>query len=227
MYIIDLTLTLPLLAILCVILYRGALSRTRPAPEATRLHLARAGLAWAVAYPLLALCLNFGLASSLEKQYAFDGNERGITSVELSPEPFAPLNWKVVGIAPDKYYMGRFFLPDPSAQIAFSPYDRPDPDFWKALRRDIPLFDIYGDFVTYPFQTVSVGPDGETYTFADIRYEATLPELMEKVGRGDGIFLMQAKREHGKVAAYRFLYRGREAADTPWQSAPEDRSHAG
>ena len=219
MYIIDLAMTLPLLCILGVILYRGGLSKTRPAPEDARARLARGGLAWLIIYPLLMLGLNHTIASSLAARYAATGNERGIAAIELSPEPFAPLNWKVVGIAPDKYYMGRFFLPSPGREIAFTAYGRPDARFFKA-REDIPLFRLFGQFATYPFETVANDGEDTVYTFADVRYEATLPGLMNALGRSDGLFLMQVKMRDGAFAAYRFLYRGRDAATTKWETVP-------
>ena len=228
MYIIDLSMTLPLIAALLFILWRGGLSPISPAPEKTRLRVARTALSWLVAYPILALCLNHTLAANLASKYAAPGNEQRITSVELSPEPFAPLNWKVVAIAPDTYYMGRLFLPDQAGDIAFTAYDRPDPALWETLRHDIDLFRLYGQFASYPFLTMATdGNGGEIDTFADVRYEATLPGLMNALGRADGIFLMQARRENGTVTAYRFLYRGRDADSTPWQTVNRTKNHAG
>ncbi|SBW09829.1 conserved membrane hypothetical protein [uncultured delta proteobacterium] len=226
MYIIDFSLTLPLIAILGAILVKGGLSPKRPAPEAARTRLARGGLVWLIAYPVLALCLNYGIASNLKTAYAFSGNTQGITSVELSPEPFAPLNWKVVPIAPDKYYMGRFFLPSRDRDISFTAYERPDAVFGKA-QEDIPLFRLFGRFATYTFATVAREGDDTVYTFADVRYEATMPGLMAAVGRSDGIFLMQIKMRDGTFAAYRFLYRGRDAATTKWETAPGIPANAG
>ncbi len=228
MYIIDLSLTLPLIAALLFILYKGGLSPVSPAPEKTRLRFARGALCWLFAYPGLALCRTYALAADLASRYARPGNERGIVSVELSPEPFAPLNWKVIAIAPDTYYMGRLSLLHPAGEMVFTAYDRPDPALWETLRHDIGLFRLYGQFVTYPFLTVNPdGDGGEIDTFADVRYEATMPELMAAVGRADGIFLMQAKRKNGRVTAYRFLYRGRDAATTPWEPVTAENRHAG
>ena len=215
MYIIDLLMTLPLLAVWALILRRGG-SR---APDAARIRPARLALAWLACYPLAALALNHTIASHLESTYAAKGNKMGITRVELSPEPFAPLNWKVVGIAPGKYHMARFFLPDAGKELIFTTYDRVTPALWSRLQEEAPLFSVYAKFTTYPLQTVVRDPDGlSTYTFQDVRYEATLPELMAAVGRTDGIFLMQARvTEKGNLAAYRFLKRGRDAIATPWR----------
>ncbi|MCC8194307.1 MAG: metal-dependent hydrolase [Deltaproteobacteria bacterium] len=220
MYIIDLAMTLPLLAVLGIILAKGGLSPANPAPEKARTRLARGGLVWLVAYPLLALGLNYGLASHLTREYAGRGNKEGITRVELSPEPFAPLNWKFIGIAPDAYYMGRYFLLSPGRDIPLTAYARPDGLFEKA-REAIPLFRLFDKFATYAFETVGKDGSDTVHTFADVRYEATLPALMNALGRGDGIFLMQIKTRDGDLAAYRFLYRGRDAATTQWEPVPK------
>lgn len=215
MYIVDLLLTLPLLAVWFIVLRRGG-SR---APERLRAIPARSALAWLVCYPLAALALNHTLAARLEAVYAVPGNPLGITRVELSPEPFSPLNWKVVGIAPDKYHMASLFLLRPGREPVFTAHNRVTPSLWAKLQREEPLFSIYAKFATYPLQTVSGESGGTaTYTFRDMRYDTTLPELMAAVGRTDGLFLMQAKvTAAGELAAYRFLKRGREGAVTPWR----------
>lgn len=213
MYIIDFSLTLPLLAVWFVLLVRGG-SR---APATRRLPAARLALGWLLAYPLLCLAVNQGASSYLEKRYAAQGNEWGIQAVELSPEPFAPLNWKVVGIAPETYWMGRFFLPRPGAAIALKPYARVTA-LWDTLRAEVPVFALYAQFASYPTEsteTSSLGP--ATTTFRDVRYETTLPGLLKTFGRDDGYFLMQAKWNKDVLLDYRFLYRGREAGSTPWE----------
>lgn len=215
MYIVDLLLTLPLLAVWIFILRRGGSG----APERARVFPARSALAWLLCYPLMALALNHALAARLEMIYAARGNPLGITRVELSPEPFAPLNWKVVGIAPDKYHMARLFLPRAGSELVFTAHDRVTSPLWEKLQQEEPLFSVYAKFVTYPLQTVSAESGGNaTYTFRDMRYEATLPKLMAAVGRTDGLFLMQAKlTAAGELVAYRFLKRGREETVTPWR----------
>lgn len=219
MYIIDLLLTLPLLAALLILLRRGV----RRMPPLSRVRLARGALLWLFCYPLAALALNHALAANLEERYARKGNDLGITGVELSPEPFSPLNWKVVGIAPDAYYMGRYLLTRPGEDLAFTKYNRVDPGLWNKLRADVPVFSLFSDFATYPYQTERPTGDGKRLiTFADLRYEATMPGLMEAVGRGDGIFLMQAKTgTNGAPVAWRFLFRGRDAATQPWTVLPD------
>lgn len=211
-YIIDPFLTLPLLAVWFVILRRGGSG----APAERRAPLARRALTWLCVYPLGCLALNFGVTAYLEKIYAAPGNARGITRVELSPEPFAPLNWKVVGIARDTYFMGRFFLPRPGRGLEFAAYERVNPELWDRLQREASLFSMYAKFAAYPFQTVDSDLDDARYTFRDVRYEATLPKLANAVNRNDGLFLMQAKIRDGALQAYRFLHRGREDGSTPW-----------
>lgn len=224
MYIIDLLLTVPLLAAWFVILRHGG-SR---APESSRLPLARTALLWLLCYPLAALAINYTAASNLEARYAAPGNARCITRVELSPEPFAPLNWKAVATAPNAYYMGRFLATMPGRDVSFTAYSRVDRTLWESLRADIPVFFLYADFVTYPYQQKTVQPDGSILlTYADIRYESTLPGLMAAVGRSDGIFLMQVRENSEKKAsAWRFLYRGKDAATEPWVSLPPKGSAA-
>ncbi|MDL2209669.1 metal-dependent hydrolase [Desulfovibrio sp. OttesenSCG-928-O18] len=212
MYIIDLAMTLPLLAVWIVILRRGGSG----AAAERRVPLARRALAWIFVYPLCCLALNFGLTAHLEKLYAAPGNAQGMTRMELSPEPFAPLNWKAVGISRDAYFMGRVFLPRMGREIPFTRYERVNPELWAELQRDAPLFSLYAKFATYPFQTAE-SRSGETlYTFRDVRYEATLPGLINAVGRSDGLFLMQARVKDGRPQACRFLHRGRESDSTPW-----------
>jgi inner membrane protein len=213
MYIIDFWLTVPLLLVWLLVIRRGSL-----APDEARARTARRGLAWLVAYPLIALAINHALASQLTKTYAAPGNERGITRLELSPEPFAPFNWKVVGIAPATYHMGQFFVPHAGRDIRFTPYARADAALWETLRRAVPLFAAYDAFAAYPAQTTKPLADGREYTFRDVRYESTLPELMNALGRSDGLFLMQAKvSPEGRPEAYRFLYRGRDEKTARWE----------
>lgn len=223
MYIIDLVLTVPLFAAWICIIRRGGCK----APAERRAPLARKAVAWLLAYPLLGLCINYAAAHSLEKRYATNENEHGIHKVELSPEPFSPLNWKVVGIANDTYYMAGFFTPLWSGDLTFTPYARPYTALTAELRRNLPLFGIYDDFATYVFVTHEQQGDETVLSFKDVRYEATLPRLMDAVSRKDGIFILQVKmRENDAVAAYRFLHRGREDATTPWIPLSEAR-HAG
>lgn len=219
MYIIDLSLTLPLLGVWIAILRRNGVR----APEPFRVPLARKALAWLFCYPLIALFINFTAASNLDARYAAPGNARGITRVELSPEPFSPFNWKAVAIAPDTYYMGRFLAVMPGRDIEFTAHERAEGPLWDFLRDAVPVFSLYADFVTYPFRRESVYPDGSILiTFADVRYESTLPALMRFLGRNDGIFLMQVRKDsQGKPFAWRFLYRGGDAAAEPWNPVPD------
>ncbi len=106
-----------------------------------------------------------------------------------------------------------------NGEIAFTAYKRPDALFGKA-RENIPLFRLFGNFTTYPFETVA-GDGRETIrTYADVRYETTMPGLMAALGRSDGLFRMQLKVRDGECTAYRFLYRGRDAATTKWETVP-------
>ena len=226
MFIIDLAMTLPLIVVLVAILTKGGLSATAPAPEHTRVRLARGALIWLVTYPLLALCLNYGLAAHLAKEYARPGNPEGIARVELMPEPFAPLNWKMVGIAPDTFSMGRFFLLNPGGKISLTAHTRPGGLFTTA-RESIPLFPIFEAFTTY--MTESVAQDGEyvVHTFADVRYETTLPDLLAALGRNDRVFLMQVRTRNNAIVGYRFLHRGNDAATTPWAAVSQEAANAG
>ena len=227
MFIIDPFMTLPLIASLLFILRKRRLTPLPSAPQKNRFWFARGALCWLATYPALALCLNYGLAANLTSQYAHSENERELMSIELSPEPFSPLNWKMIAISPNKFYMGRLSLFHLTEDTAFIAYDRPDTLLWEKLRHDINLFDIYSRFVTYPFLAVKPDEDdGEIVTYADVRYETTMPKLMETVGRADGIFLMQIKRKNGYTTAYRFLYRGRDAATTPWEPILAENRHA-
>lgn len=212
-YIIDPLLTLPLAAAL-IFLPRQGENRTN---EAKRVPLARKALAWLFCYPLLALGANHAASAYLETRHAARGNERGITRIELSPEPFSPLNWKIVGIAPETYYVGQFLLPLPHRDVRFAAYKRPNAALWEAFRSAGPVFSLYADFAAYPFLTEHASEEGRVITVADVRYESTLPDLMKRLGRSDGLFLLQTRlAENGEPSAWRFLYRGREAAETPW-----------
>lgn len=217
-YVIDLLMTLPLLGVWIWILRRGGVFLD----DASRLRPARAALVWIFLYPALCLGINAAATSSLEARYAAPGNSLGITRVELSPEPFAPFNWKVVGIAPDQYHMAQFLAFSPGRELTFTPYTRPSSTLWETLQRRAPLFRTYDAFATYVAQDTaetrdSSGSAALVHTFRDVRYESTLPGLMEALGRTDGLFLMQARTEpQGALRDYRFLYRGREDAETPW-----------
>ena len=226
MFIVDLSMTLPLIAVLALILARGGLNPNSPAPEPARLGLARGALTWLIVYPLLALCLNYGMASRLTKTYARPGNPQGITKVELTPEPFAPLNWKMVGIAPDAFYMGRFFLFDPGRETPLTPHARPG-ELFATARESIPLFRLFAAFTTYTFETVTADGEYTLHTFADVRYESTMPALMQALKRNDKIFFMQVRTRNNAIVSYRFLHRGNDAATTPWETVPQEKNHAG
>lgn len=216
MFIIDFFLTVPLLAALWIILRRGGIA----APDARRTPTARRALAWLAVYPFICLGVNQGAALYLGKVHAAPGNAEGVVRMELSPEPFSPFVWKAVGVTRDSYLMGRFLLPLPEDGLRFTQYERVSPVFWNDLQREAPLFSLYAHFASYPYETVAHDPDGTVvHTFRDVRYESVLPGLMDAVGRGDGIFLLQARLRDGHLAAYRFLHRGREAAATPWRTA--------
>ncbi|CAK7008422.1 MAG: hypothetical protein DELT_00342 [Desulfovibrio sp.] len=223
MYIVDLALTLPLIA---AWIYAIRKNRSRAAGNGAP--IAQRALAWLFAYPILALCLNYTAANSLEKRYAVAGNALGIEKVELSPEPFAPFNWKAIGITPETYHMARFFTPTWNADLTFTQYPRPEPELVAHLRREVPLFRMYDDFASYLFTRQKMTEDGSVlHIFRDVRYEATLPGLIAAAGRSDGIFIMEVKTapDNRSVRGYRFLDRGNDAASRAWET-PQQERHA-
>ncbi len=218
MYIIDLLLTLPTLGVLIMLLRRGGASAL---PE-QRMRPARLALAWMLIYPFLALGTGQALQAHLNSRYARPAEANGIQRILLTPEPFAPLYWKVIAQKERSYGMSSVLLTSPDADRPFSEYERPDPALWRRLCDTLPLFAKYADFVSFPIQTTRQLPDGSTLAvFRDLRYEGTLPGLMKAIGRTDGLFLMEVTLDQaGTPLAYRFLRRGKLAAETPWTPMP-------
>jgi inner membrane protein len=216
MYIIDPVLTLPVLLLLVILLRRGGSA----APAEKRVGLAGKGLAWMLCYPFLALAVGLAAQHALSGRHADPGAPHGVCRVMLTPEPLAPLYWKIIAETEDRYFMGGVFLPGLGGEIAFIPYLRADRELWLRLRREQPLFAVYADFVSFPVQRTEQRADGTTLVeFRDLRYEPTLPGLMKALGRSDGLFLMQAALDReGGLLEYRFLRRGK-LADTAWEKA--------
>ena len=216
MYIIDLSLTLPLVAVLIVLLRQGG----SEAPAEKRFGLARRGLAWMLVYPFLAWGVGFGVQSALAQRYVNTADPAGIQRLLVTPEPFAPFYWKVVGQGKDSYFMSSVLVPRFGSALSFREYPKVDMALWQSLQDQVPLFAEYARFVSFPTQSKQPQADGTTLlSFRDLRYEGTLAGLVKTLGREDGLFIMQAKLDaHGKLAAYRFLRRGK-LVDTPWETA--------
>lgn len=217
MYIIDLSLTLPLLALLIVLLRRGGSA----APVKNRISLARRGLAWMLIYPFIALGIGQTTQHYLASRYVGSADPGGIQRIMVTPEPFAPFYWKVVGQTKDGYLMSSVLLPRVREDLTFREYPRVDPALWQRLQAEVPLFAAYARFVSFPTQGAKLQDDGTTLlSFRDLRYEGTLAGLVKTLGRDDGLFIMQAMLDRGgKLMTYRFLRRGK-MVDTPWETMP-------
>jgi hypothetical protein len=187
-------------------------------PAANRTRLARRGLAWTFCYPFLGLALCLATQNALSARYVDMTKPGGIRRIVLTPEPLAPLYWKVVAQTEKQYLMSSVFLPSKGKELSFRSYTRAEPELWQRLQREQPLFAVYADFVSFPVQRTEKREDGNTFVeYRDLRYEATLPALMKAVGRDDGLFLMQAVLGPGEtLLQYRFLKRGK-LTDTPWE----------
>lgn len=215
MFIVDPLLTVPLLVLLVLVVTRNK----RPDAAERALRVSRGALVWLVAYPCLCLGVNYLFAHQLAQQYAMPGNQYHIETIELCPEPLAPFNWKVIGKSKDTYYMSRLLLPAMDRELHFSAHDRPDQALWTLLREKEPVFALYANFVSFPVQNVYMQPNGERrVVFRDLRYDSTMPQLMAKLGRSDGLFIMHTQLDaDGYPRGWRFLYRGKDAANMPEQ----------
>jgi len=168
-FIIDLVLTLPLLALLVLAL--------RSPPDIIPKHgptkagdtagfaffskrskrLARMGLAWILIYPLLCLGVNTALTMRLTPDFtapaAQPGTHASAGRLMLLPEPFSPFVWKAVVDDGQAYRMSVLFplrhLGAPRSEEGPKQeqrFDKPDQQLYKALLQQNALFGQFRDF---------------------------------------------------------------------------------
>lgn len=237
MFIVDLLLTLPALALM-VYAWRlkpdylaapadslagarpdrpGRPSRAAFASARSR-RIARIGLAWILLYPLASLSVN-AAATALFAPALAPG-----ASLRLLTEPFSPFIWKAVVEEDRTYRMGTLFLP--LAKVPqWESFAKPDPVLYEALKRQDPIFRQFEAFAPLMVQrkrsTSSSIQAGYTenitvYAFADLRYLMSPNSPARFFGHGDPNFVLEARvNSSGGLLAYRFLRRGK-LVDTPW-----------
>lgn len=242
MFIVDLLLTLPALAMLVAAL--------RQAPETTAAgalaggksrRIARVALLWIMLYPLAALGINAATVAALgpaltAEAAAQSGMETapplpGENRLSLLTEPFAPVVWKAVVDQGRQYAMRPVCLVNSDNNAQDWLYlAKPEPLLYDELKQQHPLFGMFEafspDMVQMPLPADDTGPgdSGEQlfgYAFTDLRYVVHPASTAAAAGRGDGHFILQASvTEAGKLVALRFLERGNDAAHTPWIFLP-------
>lgn len=237
MFIVDFLLTLPALTLLLLALRQQPDSAllcgaTRVkialyAPKARR--FAQAGLAWIILYPLVSLGINAATTAALSPTLAKEaGHNPAVSHVILLTEPFSPFVWKAVVDDGNTWSMTVFASGSKSPR-RFYEYTKPDPALYAALKRQEALFVHFENFAplmtqskrkaNYVTQTGHTQPITE-YAFADLRYTAMPESFATKLGRGDTMFVLEARvNASGALLAYRFLKRAAQADSTPWISA--------
>lgn len=184
MFIVDLLLTLPLLALLIAALRQPPdivpsvpprLRGAAPAPSVRGYafvsdkarSLARIGLAWVLLYPLLSLSVNYiataALGPSLTAQSSVATEEAGDMPPRKGPgrlilmtEPFSPFVWKAIVDEGDSWRTGTLRLLSSGETRLGQVYAKPEPLLYQSLKKQIPLFALFEDFA--PLMTQSERP---------------------------------------------------------------------
>ena len=222
MFIVDVLLTLPILFLLLTVLARGG-SKT---PPFRRLFPARAALAWILLYPLLSFGVGQASVAWLSRQYVDEAEERGIRRIHLTPEPFAPFNWKLVAEQGDgEYLLAPFSVLRLDEMREFAIYERVDPVVWGRLQAKLSLAMMYAEFASFPVvaeHRPARGDDPEgthsVLVVEDLRYVQFWKKTLDFFGRSDGIFLFEVCLDADEEPlAWRFLQRGNDRTGTPWR----------
>ncbi|MDL2207834.1 metal-dependent hydrolase [Desulfovibrio sp. OttesenSCG-928-F20] len=217
MFIVDPLLTLPAL-ILLVLALRQPPSMFAFYSDKARL-FAKAGLVWLLLYPLLALGCNMTMQVAFGPRLMAEANAKNASSrLILMTEPFSPFVWKAIVDGGQAFAMTTLSLPGLNEERLYCTHAKPDPQLYAALKRQARIFAYFEDFA--PLMTQSERSDSffTQYTFADLRYIAAPDSFTHQVGRGEPMFVLQARvNESGVLLAYRFLHRADEH-DTPWET---------
>jgi inner membrane protein len=222
LFIVDLLLTLPILAVFVILLRRGG-GKTAPF---RRLPLVRAALAWIIVYPALSFGVGQASVAALVRHGTAVAGERDIRRVHLTPEPFAPFNWKLVAEQGDaEYLLAPFSLLDPDGTRAIETYRRVESVLWRELQRKAPLIRMYADFASFPVvsgrRAAGDGNPAGTDTILvveDLRYVQFWKKTLAFFGRSDGMFILEVCLDaHDEPVAWRFLQRGADRPHTPWR----------
>ena len=237
MFIVDLLLTLPALALMIhawrlkpeyLAVPADSLAGPRPArrgklaPAAfasTRSRrIARIGLAWMLLYPLASLGVN-AAATALYSPVLAPG-----ASLRLLTEPFSPFVWKAVIEENHTYRMGTLF-PASAKEPRWRHFTQPEPMLYEALKRQHPIFRQFEPFAPLMVQTerpasyltqTEYAEKITEYAFADLRYLMSPDSPARFFGRTDPNFILEARvNDSGALLAYRFLRRGK-LESTPW-----------
>ena len=237
MFIVDLLLTLPALALM---IYAWRLKpdylaapadslagprpdrRGGPAPaafaSARSRRIARIGLAWILLYPLASLGVN-AAATALYSPVLAPGN-----SLRLLTEPFSPFVWKAVVEENHTYRMATLFLAS-AKEPRWQRFAQPEPMLYETLKRQHPIFRQFETFAPLMVQTerpasyltqTEYAENITEYAFADLRYLMSPDSPARFFGRTDPNFILEARvNDSGGLLAYRFLRRGK-LESTPW-----------
>ena len=219
MFIIDLLLTIPILAALMALLFRGG-GKTRPY---RRLPLARTALVWTLLYPLVSFGIGQVCVTWLNNAYATEKGMLDIRRVHLTPEPFAPLNWKLVAEkGENRYLIAPYSLLDPGNISGFQEFPRVNTALWAELKTKEPLVRIYADFASFPTEEYRSPTEQEPgcdriLVVRDLRYEQFWKKALAFMGRDDGMFILEVcLAADNTPLAWRFMRRGNERNNTSW-----------
>ncbi|MDL2316144.1 metal-dependent hydrolase [Desulfovibrio sp. OttesenSCG-928-A18] len=203
--------------------------------------IARLGLAWVLLYPLAALGVNHLAAARLAPALTGKQPER---QLQLLTEPFSPLYWKAVVDEGDSYLMGRVSLLDrPESASGMRRYAKVDRALYESLKGQQRFFGHFENFCPTMVLLEAREPDRSTlsteadkpaapaqgsewareYAFADLRYVASPDGIMTSLGRGEPMFVLEARvNASGKLLAYRFL-KNADEKDSPWTEQEADK----
>ena len=174
MFIVDLLMTLPILALLTAALRQPpdivppvSPRRRGSEPAAPGLgyafvsgksrRLARIGLAWVLLYPLLSLSVNHIAAAVLGPSLTEpplsaqtgDGNPPPRFAPDrlvLMTEPFSPFVWKAIVDQGDSWRTGTLRLLSPGDTRLDREYAKPEPLLYETLKKQHPIFAMFEDF---------------------------------------------------------------------------------
>lgn len=229
LYIVDPLYTLPLVWIML----RNFVGLSKVKKNGAQLSRSRKALVWIILYPLVCLGIHH-FATAQRNAEPYPGQPEN-SRIELTTMPLSPFLWKTVEVSPGTYRMGVSSLLD--VWLGKSPefsgtYQRPDAALSAAVFGSLPLFQMVRNFTSFPSLVVETPPlnsvppfirgDANSLrllSFRDLRYLPAGPaDLTIKLGLTDGMFILQVlEDENGRMLAWRFLTRGRDARGTPWE----------
>jgi len=162
------------------------------------------GMVWLFTYPLT----NMGIGSYLEKTYAKQLDEQGITydHVHVTPDALSPRFWKVVTTAGDTYLQDTIDLFSDHKAFPVQHFRRANNGYLEALGKQESMFATYAWFAKWPYFTERMTPKGKTVVFGDLRFTSTNPILAKIFKDRERPFTLTAHLdESGNLIRWTFI----------------------